>query len=61
MGGVKSDDFKYSGDLTTEHLNTKQIEIQFSNGLLFRSQVPEIQSSEYRTGFQKVKHFWLPS
>jgi hypothetical protein len=56
---------RYSGDMnmyyqTSEkwnHLNTEQIEIQYSNGLVFRCTVPENQSSEYRTGFQMVEAF----
>ncbi len=39
------------------HLNTQQIEIQYSNGPVFRCPVPESQSSEYRTGLQIVEAF----
>jgi hypothetical protein len=39
------------------HLNTKQIEIWYSNGPVFRCLVPETKSSEYGTGFQMLKAF----
>ena len=61
--GPTTTNLKYSGDLNTKtseyrnHLNTKQIEIRYSNGPVFRCPVPESQSSEYRTGFQMVEAF----
>jgi hypothetical protein len=39
------------------HLNTEQIEIWYSNSLVFRCPVPENQSSEYGTGFQMFEAF----